>query len=195
MKTFFSIAVAVMALVLVVSPGPAGAQVSFSQGYVVMDSAGVFLTIPEIRLGQLKGWVTWKLNPGNAAWEVSTAGLADQVPAMGPRTATGHYVYFPQKSLVVLEVSSSNFLGCGVDVGILPLDIQALSATQMTVSPVSPGDPTGDIAVPCTAEGGNTGGILGAWRCALGPAGTLLVTFNPGSTFTITGNMVNCLLD
>ncbi len=189
------IGLAVTVLFVTMCFGAADAQISFSQGYVNTIGNDFFLTIPEIRSGSVQGWVTWKLNLGTIAWDLVDVGLTVDVPKLGPRTANGRYLYHAQKSIVVIDIESSNFLGCGLERGIEVLDISGITDTALNftiVEPLEAGDP---LSIFCTRAGGAAGDIVGVWSCDLGDVGSLTLDMKQDRTVTITGVMQNCLLD
>ncbi len=147
------VGLAVAVLVVTMCFGAADAQISFSQGYVNTIGNDVFLTIPEISSGTVQGWVTWKLNFGTISWDLEDFGLTADVPKLGSRTANGRYLYHAQKSIVVIDIEFSDFLGCGIDRGIEVLDVSGITDTALNftiVEPLEAGDP---LSIFCTRAG------------------------------------------
>ena len=88
------------------------------------------LTIPEIQVGNIEGWVTWKLNLANgAAWEIQSLGLTRDI--QGQTNGNGRYVYDSQRQVLVMEVMGSDYKGCGLERGTNVLFVTSLTASDL----------------------------------------------------------------
>jgi hypothetical protein len=143
------------------------------------------LTTPEIKLGDIRGWVKWKLNLSNVSWEIVAADLESNLH--GISTASGHYVYDPQRHVLILDVENTDSLGCGFNYGVQVWFVSSVTLTTMVIS-----NPLDEGEITLTRQGG--GRYPGTWNAMLEP-NTIFVTLNGDGTFTGVASIVQCLSD
>ena len=158
-----------------------------SCGNISYENGDYYLTIPQIEVGDIQGWVKWKMNWSNAAWEVVNAGLTPAVK--GEFYANGRYVYNSQNGVLFLYYQNTTFLDCGpVKKGLDAYIVTSLDSTTMKWSSWYPGD---DLRLTWTRSSGTSGDIVGTWSGTMGP-NTYSATTNADGTFSVTGNIVQC---
>jgi len=158
-----------------------------SCGNISYENGNYYLTIPQIEVGDIQGWVKWKMNWANAAWEVVNAGLTPAVK--GEFYANGRYIYNSQKGVLFVYYQNTTFLDCGpVKKGLDAFIVTSLDSTTMTLISWYPGD---DLQLTWTRSSGTSGDIVGIWSGTDGP-NTYWGTFNADGTFSLTENIVQC---
>jgi hypothetical protein len=95
----------------------------------------------------------------------------------------------------VLDIQSSDFLGCGIDRGLQVLEISGITSTGLTFTIVDVLESGEVTPISCTRAAGAAGSIVGVWSCTLGPLGTLTIDARADRTVLITGVMQMCLID
>lgn len=178
----------VLSMILATSPAFAvgfGGINFDGEPYITFDhtTSSFYLTMPEIQAGDLQGWVKWKLNLSNAGWEPVAAGLESDIH--GTSTASGNYVYDPQRGVIIFNVQNTDFVGCGLNWGVQVWFISALTPGTVIMSNPLEG---GELTMTRQGEGS---GILGTWNTIIG-SNTFTVTLNGDGTFTALATIVQC---
>lgn len=185
------ILVFVLGMILATSPAFAadlGGLDFVGEPYVTFDpnTTSYYMTTPEVQVGNIKGWVKWKLNFNSLSWDIVAAGLESDIH--GTSTASGNYVFDSQRGVIVLDVQNTDFVGCGFSPGVQVWFISAATASTITIS-----DPFEEGGVIATRQGGGSG-ILGTWSATI-ESNPLVITFNGDGTFTGLATIFQCLSD